>query len=590
MRQKSVLFFLILHLVIVFGSLFPADVEVKASIDANKIGLDDVLIYTVTIKGISDPGMVDLSNLTDFKIVQTSRGIRQEFINGVYSHYVDFTYYLMPQKTGVLTVPAVSYDYQGREYKTQAFQVEVVAGSVKPAQPKTRGRSLFDLDDDFFSSPVERPRPRAQEIDIKLQAVVSRRDVVQGEQVIYRVLLYSRNTIDSINLVSNQSIAGFWQEWYPVPRSIEGEIKTVDGKSYRVFEIRKAALFPTAPGTVTIPSLKFELSLRDDAFSIFSNPRRIYRSTPEIKINVSPLPPGAEGLPVGDFDFEVTANQHEIDINDILTLKLTIKGQGNIKTVDVPTFENCDYFKVYPAKISQNSQFNDAYLSGVVEAEIPVTFKANGLISFPALEFKYYDPAGARVVTKESRPLAVKVTGKKEEQESAATIPRTEIVRKGEDIDFIKEGKIYNQQEKFYKTGLFKILSVIFFALNILYILKIIIFDKMISRSTLLKKKKLLRSTVGKLQKVREYGEISSILENYLKEKAGLGLSEINNYRIENLFEKYSVSSSDIKIFVRIKSESESSRFSPLKKSGKELKQDLKLLVDILKRIDTRIK
>jgi hypothetical protein len=46
----------------------------------------------------------------------------------------------------------------------------------------------------------------------------------------------------------------------------------------------------------------------------------------------------------------------------------------------------------------------------------------------------------------------------------------------------------------------------------------------------------------------------------------------------------------DIDQFIHIKSQSESSKFSPVKKSRGELKQDLKMLVDILKRIDKKIK
>jgi hypothetical protein len=225
-----------------------------------------------------------------------------------------------------------------------------------------------------------------------------------------------------------------------------------------------------------------------------------------------------------------------------------------------------------------------------VEAEVPLSFKEKGLISFPTIDFKYYNPRTGQVVTKKSKPLIIKVTGKKEKEESAATVTRTEIVKKGEDIDFIKTGHIYEQRNKFYKTGLFKLLFVVFFIFNLLFILKIIIYDRFISRSDLLIKKKLLNKTINNLRSIREYGEIFPIIENYLKGKAGLGLAEINNYSIENLFEKYGVGSNDIKTFVRIKAESESSRFSPVKKSVQELKQDLKILTEILKRIDTKIK
>lgn len=565
------------------------DVAVTAGINADKIGLDDTLVYTLTFKGIDNPRQPDLSNLPQLKVTQISRGFRQEFINGAHSSYVDFTYYLQPQATGAFTIPPISYEYQGRTYKTEAFTVQVVQGSVAPRTSPGR-KSIFDLDDDFFSSPFDRVERKPQDIDVKLRAVASKKDVLPGEQVIYKVLLYTRNNIDSINMVSNQTIPGFWQEWYPVPQTIDGAVANLDGKSYRLYEIRKAALFPTNTGQVSIPPLKFELALRGSAFSFSPGGQSIFRSTPEITLNVRPLPAQAAGLPVGDFDFSVTPGQGATDINEILTIKLKISGKGNIKTLEIPNFETGDDYKVFPAKITRQPNFGQAELTGVLEAEIPVTFKKAGLISFPGLSFKFYQPEMRQVVVRESKPFTVEVSGKKEEPENASTIPQTEIVKTGQDIGYIKKGRVYDQEKLFYKTPFFRFLVAIFFLVNLFYVLKITLYDKYISRNPHLNRKKLLNRTVKALQTVRDYGEIFPILENYLKEKGKLGRAEINSFAIENLFEKYGVSGKDGKNFTRIKSESESCRFSPIKKTAQELRHDLEILVDIVRRIDQKIK
>lgn len=586
-----------LFLLMVFVGFADEKVEFKASINADKIGIDDVLIYTLTFKGVENPSEPSLSDLEEFKVVQTSRSTEFRFVNGVSSHYTNFVYYLMPLKTGTLTIPPAIYKYKGEHYETEPFKVEVVKGSVAPrrAQPhRRRFPSIFDDDDDFFRSPFRRTQPR--EIDVKLKAEVSKRKALKGEPITYRILLFTRNRIQSVNMVSNQSFPGFWQEWFPISRSIDGEDRNVDGKIYQVFEIRKAVLFPTQTGSVTIPSLKFEMTLVVDAFSLFSDARRIVRATPEITIAVSDLPQEALGLPVGDFTFSVKADKKEVDINDILTLRLNIRARkGNIKTLEIPEFVTTDYYKIYPPKISRDTNFNQNSLSGVVKAEIPVSFKKVGLISFPALEFKYFNPDASIIVTLKSSPFSIHVKGVKEKQETALTIPQTEIIKKGEDIDFIKKGNIYDQEQYYYQTSTFKIVLVVFFLLNLLFLLKVFVFDRFITQSTLLKKKKRLNNTLNRLKKVREYSEISPILEEYLKEKAGLGLSEINNHSIEELFSKYRVNDSDIKIFIKLKSESELSRFSPQKAGsgkgeGKKLRNDLKQLIEILKRIDSRVK
>lgn len=571
------------------------DVEVKASISTDKIGIDDVLIYTVTFKGINNPQQPEVSHFKDFKAVQTSRSSEFRFVNGVASSYTNFMFYLMPQKTGKLIIPPVTYQHEGREYKTQAFTVEVVQGSLTPSQPqRTRPRTWpFDGDEDDPLAPFRRQRQR-QEIDVKVLPFVSKKKVVAGEQVMFSVRLYTRNRIQGPRPVSNPSIPGFWQEWYPTPKVFDVENKLINGKVYTVAEILKVALFPTKSGAITIPSIKFEMGVADaDPFSIFSTSRPIYRSTPELTVNVSPLPPGAQGLPVGQFRLNVTANKKEMNVNDILTLEIRITGKGNVKTVNVPEIKDSIYYKVYPAKISRDFNFQKDSLTGFVESEVPVSFKKTGMISFPPLELKYFDPDTSRAVVLKNQPIIINVTGQKEKEKIALTIPKTEIIKTGEDIDFIKAGKIYNQDEKFYKKKYFIVILLLSFLLNVLFLLKVVVFDRFIIQSTLLKQKKLINQTIKNLRDTRDYGDISPVLENYLKGKTGLGLSEINNHTIGELLGKYGVHEVDIKAFIQIKSQSESSRFSPDKAtatSSKQLKSDIKRLLEVLKRIDSKIK
>jgi hypothetical protein len=327
--------------------------------------------------------------------------------------------------------------------------------------------------------------------------------------------------------------------------------------------------------------------------SFFSSPQRIFRSTSEIAIKVSDLPPGATGLPVGRFKLEVRPGKQEIDINDMLTLKVRIAGKGNLKTVTPPDFTDNDFFKTYPPKISRNVSKRENGISGHVEAEIPVAFKKSGLISFPELPFKYFDPQMGKIVSLKSKPFMITVSGQKEKQTTAASVAQTEIIKTGEDIDFIKKGGIYNQEKSIYHSKLFLILLLLPFLVNLLYLLKIVVFDRLIVNNSALTGRKRLKRAIDALHKVKDSAQISPILETYLKEKAGLGLSEITNQGIDQLLAKHGVRDNDIDTFIRLKSESESSRFSPEKTAGtshKALKQDIKMLIEILKRIDSRIK
>ncbi len=574
------------------------DVNISASVNANKIGTDDVLIFTLTVKGIRNPQQPNLS-VNHFRVVQKSSNREFRFTNGVSSYVTNFVYYLMAVKTGNVVIGPLSFQYDGKELKTEAFHIEVVKGSVAPPRQQQTGqrqrpRSIFD--DDDFPSPFGR-RERRQPIDVFLKGEVSKKHAVVGESIIYRVLLFSRNTVNSLNPLSNMTFPGFWQEWFPVPRSITPEHQSFEGKIYQVYEIRKAALFPSKGGKVEIPSLKFEFGLGADPFSgFFNQPQRIERSTKPIAIDVADAPPEAKGLPVGSFSFTVKPVKNTVDINDILTLKVKLHAaKGNIKTVPLPNFKSNGDYKIYPSKESRNYNYGTSSLAGVVEVEVPVSFKKNGSITFPSLDFKFYNPDLRQVKTLKSAPFTINVTGEKEKRETAITVGQTEIIKKGEDIDFIKKGDIYRQDNFFYKTGYFKLLLLLFFLLNGLYLLKIVVVDRFLMNNPLLNRKRILNNAITRLNGVTDYGEISPILEDYLKEKAGLGLSEINKQSIETLLEKAKVVDSDIKVFVKIKSNSELSRFAPKGQGGsanekETLKHDLKQLIGILKRNDGRIK
>ncbi len=251
------------------AALPAADAEVAAAISSAKIGLDDTLLYTLTFINIQDPAQPDLSHLDDFKVLQTSRSSEFQFRDGASTASTRFTYYLMPTRIGRILLPAVRYSHEGREYETQAFTVEVVkdsqvaGGASRPGAP-----SLFD--DDFFSSPL--PNRQPQKVDAYLRAVVSKPACVKGEQLLFRVLLYTRNRIEAVNMISSASFAGFWQEWFPVPQSISPSSENVNGVIYQVYEVRKAALFAGESGTLTIPSLQFELQLADPSLGVFRRP------------------------------------------------------------------------------------------------------------------------------------------------------------------------------------------------------------------------------------------------------------------------------------------------------------------------------
>ncbi|MEI6613757.1 MAG: BatD family protein [Chrysiogenales bacterium] len=562
------------------------EAEVRAAINADKIGLDDTLIYTLTFKNINNPIQPDLTFWDDFKTLQTSRSSEFQFSNGASTSSTSFTYYLMPTRTGKLILPPIHYSHEGRDYQTQSLTVDVVKGSLNP-RPSPQTNQPSPSKDDFFASPFQNQQPQA--VDARLQAVISKINCLKGEQLLFRIFLYTRNRIEAVNMISSPSFAGFWQEWFPVPQSIAASSENVNGLIYQVYEIRKAALFANESGTLTIPALQFELQIVDSA-SMFFGAKPVRRSTQAIKINVNEPPAAAAGLPVGQFSFLVSCPQTMANSNDIVTLQIKINGSGNSKTVIPPTFPNNELFQVYPAKISQENIYNSLDLAGTVKAEIPVSFNKAGAVTFPALEFKYFDPVSRSIISLRSQPLLIQVSGEKLKQDKSMTLPQSAIVQKGEDIDFIKSGPIHDQARYFYRQDWYAGVIVLLFAINLLFLLKITIWQRYIIGSPLLKNRQILSLTLRRLAPVQHYEDIAAILDYYCTEKSGLGFAEINNQKIGELLHQRHVPVNSIEKFLFIKSQAELAKFSPLKKTQAELKSDLQLLRTLLKAIDKKLK
>jgi len=169
-------------------------------------------------------------------------------------------------------------------------------------------------------------------------------------------------------------------------------------------------------------------------------------------------------------------------------------------------------------------------------------------------------------------------------------LPQSAIMQKGEDIDFIKSGPIHDQSKYFHRQDWYRWSIVLLFAVNILFGLKISLWQRYVIESPLLKKRQILAQTLRRLGRTRHYEEIAAILEWYCTEKSGLGFADISNQKIGQLLQQRRVPPASIEKFLFIKSQAELAKFSPLKKTQTELKHDLQVLRTVLKEIDKKLK
>lgn len=200
--------------------------------------------------------------------------------------------------------------------------------------------------------------------------------------------------------------------------------KYIDGRAYRVIEIRKA-LFPTVSGkmiieptVLTIPPDAFSFFFDSDPFSLFSRRRKRSHTpkvlqTGKIALDVKPLP--AESKPstfsgaVGEFNLRISLDKDTVEIDQLVTLKAVLSGTGNIKKlpgIEIPKLEN---FRLYDSGSNENISKSNYTVSGSKVFEWVLIPTASGEYDLPEVSFSYFDPIYNKYKTLTRKPGRVYV-------------------------------------------------------------------------------------------------------------------------------------------------------------------------------------
>ena len=154
----------------------------------------------------------------------------------------------------------------------------------------------------------------------------------------------------------------------------------------------------------------------DDFFNNFFNTTReetVKLTSSRQKMRVLPLPKA--GRPenfsgaVGRFKLWASASLKSCMVGDPITLKMTVKGDGNFDRVSSPLLTSTDQWKTY----TPISSFKPADSSGYKgkkrfeQAIIPLDASINKV---PPLTFSYFDTRKEKYVTLRTRPIKVKIT------------------------------------------------------------------------------------------------------------------------------------------------------------------------------------
>ncbi|MDP2911279.1 MAG: BatD family protein, partial [Candidatus Omnitrophota bacterium] len=287
---------------------------------------------------------------------------------------------------------------------------------------------------------------------------------------------------------SPPSTTGFWLEDMPPQKKY---YKVIDGTRYLVTEI-KTALFATGPGEFTIGQARLEASVEDinrsfsnnpfdDPFSMFKRGKPVTLTTDPIKVEIETLPEQNKPLgfkgDVGNFDIFVSADKNMVEENQPVSLKIKIKGKGNIKTVSSPVIPDIPDAKFYESGSSENISKDNYIVQGEKVFEKVIIPKKEGNIAVGQIEYDYFDPVLKDYVRKKLDPVTISVSKSKEDPaEKTISIPgvaKEDVELLKRDIAYIKMiSSNFGPRNNFlYKNKVFLLINILpLFILVFLYL------------------------------------------------------------------------------------------------------------------------
>ena len=201
----------------------PLLADVSASVDRNKIGLQETLYYTFSVDSISLTDSPDFSALLDyFEIVESSQQNNTQIINGSFSTTTTWKLALLPKKTGNLYIPPITFD--GKSSKP----ILITVTDTPPG-----GDPLQDI--------------------VLLTAEIDKNQAYTNEQILLTVTLYTAVNLSRHTTLSDPDINNaLVKELQTKPGQEE-----INGVTYQTLT-KQFAIFPQETGDLVIPELHLQ--------------------------------------------------------------------------------------------------------------------------------------------------------------------------------------------------------------------------------------------------------------------------------------------------------------------------------------------
>jgi hypothetical protein len=579
--------------------------------------------FSVTFVANADMDEFKPPAFTGFQLLSgpnRSQNSSISFVNGKVSHNITISYsfILYAKVNGSFKVDAANCSVDGKEYATQEFTIDVLAGN-NPSRTSAAGGNTSQSPDIVT----------VDDEQLFIEAFIDKKKVYQGEQILLTHKIFTLVPVSNLSVDKLSSYPGFWSiNLLDNNQQLKQYNQEIDGKDYIVADLKREAVFAQKTGKIEIPAMELSCVAKiptnkkkaasNDPFfdSFFNDPffNNAYHSiekklnTKKITVEVLPLPD--QGKPedfsgaVGEFSISSNIDQLSVKSNEAITVKYTVNGSGNIDLIPDLVVQFPADFEVYDPKISTNTRKKSSGVSGYKIFEYTLIPRSAGTYDIPSASFNFFNPKTKRYEHKTTDAYQIQVEKGDRASSSNMTFAgdnKEDIRYIGEDIRYITSYpyKLQLVGSHFFGSTLF---YVFLFMPLFLVLLIVIIWRKEIKKRSnegLMKNKQATKLAKKRLKKANDflkagndqdfYVELSQALWGYIADKFNIRLSVLSIETVHDYLAEKKVSVELINEFTDTLNDCEFARFAP---GDKDVAMDkvYKEGLQIISKIESQLK
>ncbi len=303
---------------------------------------------------------------------------------------------------------------------------------------------------------------------IFLKSTADKTTAYIGEPITVTTKLYYKVNFQTEPMQTVPKHNGFWAEHIDVGDPTQNiYTEYYNGQQYNVMVVSKEVLYPIQPGELKVTPLQLEgiakiptgnsrrrsildeffddpflnnhglgqgaarirqlLEESESMFEVHSRNVPISLNSGVLKITAKSVPKDAQGqIPaIGRYSMEARVTQHKISTDDIDTLIVTIRGEGNPEFIKAPKVNSrdLDFFSTYEED-SITSQYPMRGYKKIYYTFMP---NSSGYTEVPSLRISYFDPTSEQLTETTTAPIALEVSQGEilsQKESIARSIPR----------------------------------------------------------------------------------------------------------------------------------------------------------------------